>query len=89
MLASGRVVLLFHPEGSCAMSANVVKVLLIAAAVSVLSACSGTGGLTTTSCFSADCQSPEGRSNATTLKFGGNSIGSSLNQYSSGMLHDD
>jgi hypothetical protein len=89
MLASGRVVLLFHPEGSRAMSANVVKVLLIAAAVSVLSACSGTGGLTTTSCFSADCQSPEGRRNATTLKFGGNSIGSSLNQYSSGMLHDD
>jgi len=71
------------------MRLNVVKVLLIAAAVSVLSACSGAGGLTTTtSCFSSDCQSPEGR-NANTLKFGGNSIGSSLNQYSSGMLHDD
>ncbi|CAI8908473.1 hypothetical protein [Pseudomonas sp. IT-P260] len=71
------------------MRAAVVKVLLIAATVSVLSACSGAGGLTTTSCFSADCQSPEGRSHTTTLKFGGNSIGSSLNQYSSGMLHDD
>ncbi|MFJ4249704.1 hypothetical protein SAMN04488483_0158 [Pseudomonas helmanticensis] len=71
------------------MSASVVKVLLIAAAVSVLSACSGAGGLTTTSCFSSDCQSQEGRSNANTLKFGGNSIGSSLNQYSSGMLHED
>ena len=71
------------------MRVNVVKVLLIAAAVSVLSACSGAGGLTTKSCFSADCQSLDGRSNATTLKFGGNSIGSSLNQYSSGMLHDD
>ncbi|UVK86684.1 hypothetical protein LOY52_17620 [Pseudomonas sp. B21-051] len=70
------------------MRLNVIKVLLIAAAVSVLSACSG-AGLTTTSCFSSDCQSPEGGSHATTLKFGGNSIGSSLNQYSSGMLHDD
>ena len=78
-----------HPLGSRTMRTNVGKVLLIAAAVSVLSACSGGGGLTTTSCFSADCQSPEGRSHATTLKFGGNSIGSSLNQYSSGMLHDD
>ncbi|WP_285418661.1 hypothetical protein [Pseudomonas sp. efr-133-TYG-5] len=71
------------------MRAHVVKVLLIAAAVSVLSACSGSGGLTTSACFSTDCQSPQGRSNATTLRFGGNSIGSSLNQYSSGMLHDD
>ncbi|KAE9646984.1 hypothetical protein [Pseudomonas sp. PB106] len=70
------------------MRLNVVKVLLIAAAVSVLSACSGAGGLTTTSCFSSDCQSPEAR-NVNTLKFGGNSIGSSLNQYISGMLHDD
>jgi len=71
------------------MSANVVKVLLIAAAVSVLSACSGSGGLNTTSCFSSDCQSPEGRASANTLKFGGTGIGASLNQYSSGMLHDD
>lgn len=70
------------------MRLNVVKVLLIAAAISVLSACSGAGGLTTTSCFSSDCQSPQ-EHNANTLKFGGNSIGSSLNQYSSGMLHDD
>ena len=66
----------------------VARLLLIAAVVSVLSACSGTGGLTTTSCFSSDCQSPQEHS-ANTLKFGGNSIGSSLNQYSSGMLHDD
>jgi hypothetical protein len=51
-----------HPKGSRTMRADVVKVLLIAATVSVLSACSGAGGLTTTSCFSADCQSPEGRS---------------------------
>jgi hypothetical protein len=69
------------------MRLNVVKVLLIAAAISVLSACSGTGGLTTT-CFSSDCQSPQ-EHNANTLKFDSNSIGSSLNQYSSGMLHDD
>jgi len=78
-----------YSKGNRGMRLNVIKVLLIAAAVSVLSACSGAGGLTTTSCFSSDCQSPEGRSNATTLKFDGNSIGSSLNQYSSGMLHDD
>jgi len=65
-----------------------LKVLLIATAISVLSACSGTGGLTTTSCFSSDCQSPQ-EHNANTLKFDSNSIGSSLNQYSSGMLHDD
>ncbi|MBS4089840.1 MULTISPECIES: hypothetical protein [Pseudomonas] len=71
------------------MRLNVAKVLLVTAVVSVLSACSGAGGLTTTSCFSTDCQSPDGRNNATTLKFGGNSIGSSLNQYSSGMLHED
>jgi hypothetical protein len=70
------------------MRLNVVKVLLIAAAISVLSACSGTGGLTTTSCFSSDCQSPQ-EHNASTLKFDSNNIGSSLNQYSSGMLHDD
>ncbi len=66
----------------------VARLLLIAAVVSVLNACSGAGGLTTTSCFSSDCQSPQSP-NANTLKFGGNSIGSSLNQYSSGMLHDD
>jgi hypothetical protein len=89
MVVSVGVVSFFHPQGSRAMRVDVVKVLLIAAAVSALSACSGAGGLTTTSCFSADCQSPQGRNNATTLKFGGNSIGSSLNQYSSGMLHDD
>ena len=65
-----------------------LNVLLIAAAISVLSACSGTGGFTTTSCFSSDCQSPQ-NPGANTPKFGGNSIGSSLNQYSSGMLHDD
>ncbi|MBX9409918.1 hypothetical protein K5E40_30195 [Pseudomonas baetica] len=69
------------------MSLNVVKVLLIAA-VSVLSACSGAGGLTTTSCFSSDCQSPQGR-NANTLKFGGSNMANSFNQYSSGLLHDD
>ncbi|QXI17507.1 hypothetical protein [Pseudomonas hamedanensis] len=70
------------------MNIHVVRVLLITATVSVLSACSGGAGLTTTSCFAADCQSSEGR-NANTLNFGGNSIGSSLSQYSSGMLHDD
>ncbi|MBC3272592.1 hypothetical protein HU765_21880 [Pseudomonas sp. SWRI81] len=70
------------------MNVHVVRVLLISAAVSVLSACSGGAGLTTTSCFSGDCQSPQSR-NANTLNFGGNSIGSSLSQYSSGMLHDD
>lgn len=36
------------------MRLTVFKVLLIVAAVSMLSACSGAGGLTTTSCFSSD-----------------------------------
>lgn len=70
------------------MRLTVFKVLLIAAAVSMLSACSGAGGVTTTSCFSSDCQSLQSPT-ANTLKFGGNNIGSSLNQYSSGMLQDD
>lgn len=67
---------------------NPFKALLIVATVSVLSACSGSGGLTTTSCFSSDCQSPESR-NVNTLKFGGSNIGNSFNQYSSGLMHDD
>lgn len=70
------------------MTNNILKMLLITAAVSILSACAGSGGLTTATCFSSDCQSPENR-NANTLKFGANSIHSSLNQYSSGMLHAD
>ncbi|MBX8620483.1 hypothetical protein K4754_00435 [Pseudomonas glycinae] len=67
---------------------NPLKALLIVATISVLSACSGSSGLTTTSCFSSDCQSPETR-NVNTLKFGGSNIGNSFNQYSSGLMHDD
>ncbi|SCZ29798.1 MULTISPECIES: hypothetical protein [Pseudomonas] len=67
---------------------NPLKALLFVATISVLSACSGSGGLTTTSCFSSDCQSPEAR-NVNTLKFGGSNIGNSFNQYSSGLMHDD
>ena len=67
---------------------NPLKALLLVATVSVLSACSGSGGLTTTRCFSSDCQSPEAR-NVNTLKFGGSNIGNSFNQYSSGLMHDD
>lgn len=67
---------------------NPLKALLIVATVSVLSACSGSGGLTTTRCFSSDCQSPQAR-NVNTLKFGGSNIGNSFNQYSSGLMHDD
>ncbi|MBL0798321.1 MULTISPECIES: hypothetical protein [unclassified Pseudomonas] len=67
---------------------NPLKALLIVATVSVLSACSGSGGLTTTSCFSSDCQSLQAR-NVNTLKFGGSNIGNSFNQYSSGLMHDD
>jgi len=67
---------------------NPLKALLIVATVSVLSACSGAGGLTTTSCFSSDCQSPEAH-NVNTLKFGGSNIGNSFNQYSSDLMHDD
>ncbi|MCH4899552.1 hypothetical protein [Pseudomonas sp. B707] len=67
---------------------NPLKALLIVATISFLTACSGSGGLTTTSCFSSDCQSPEAR-NVNTLKFGGSNIGNSFNQYSSGLMHDD
>ncbi|MCX4220271.1 MULTISPECIES: hypothetical protein [Pseudomonas] len=67
---------------------NPLKALLIVATVALLSACSGSGGLTTTSCFSSDCQSPQAR-NMNTLKFGGSNIGNSFNQYSSGLMHDD
>ncbi|WP_236195490.1 hypothetical protein [Pseudomonas glycinae] len=67
---------------------NPLKALLIVATISVLSACSGSGGLTTTSCFSSDCQSPQAR-NVNTFKFGGSNIGNSFNQYSSGLMHDD
>ncbi|MFJ4586554.1 hypothetical protein ACIP1Z_04480 [Pseudomonas moraviensis] len=68
------------------MTNNILKVLSIIAVISVLSACSG--GLTSTSCLSGDCQSPESH-HTNTLKYGGNSTGSSLNQYSSGMLHGE
>ncbi len=67
---------------------NPLKALLLVVTVSLLSACSGSGGLTTTSCFSSVCQSPEAR-NVNTLKFGGSNIGNSFNQYSSGLMHDD
>ncbi|MCU0121340.1 hypothetical protein N8H74_23995 [Pseudomonas sp. B2M1-30] len=70
------------------MNTRLAKALLIAATVSVLSACSGAGGLTTTSCFSTDCQSPDSR-HVNTLKFGGSNIGSSFNQYSSSLMNDD
>lgn len=69
------------------MNVSLVKVLLIAAAVSLLSACSGSG-LTTSSCFSDSCQSLDGHG-ANSLKFGGSNIGNSFNQYSSGLMHDD
>ncbi|UFP98263.1 hypothetical protein [Pseudomonas fitomaticsae] len=67
---------------------NPLKALLLVATISVLSACSGSGGLTTTRCFSSGCQSPQAR-NVNTLKFGGSNIGNSFNQYSSGLMHDD
>jgi hypothetical protein len=68
------------------MISNLIKVVLIAGAV-LLSACSG---VSTSSCFSEDCQSFDGRSpsNPNKLNFGGSAIGSSFSEYSSGLLHD-
>jgi hypothetical protein len=68
------------------MISNLIKVALIASAV-LLSACSG---VSTSSCFSEDCQSFDGRTsnNANKLNFGGSAIGSSFSEYSSGLLHD-
>lgn len=68
------------------MISNLIKVALIASAV-LLSACSG---VSTSSCFSEDCQSFDGRTsnNVSKLNFGGSAIGSSFSEYSSGLLHD-
>jgi len=66
------------------MSSSLLKVLIISGAV-LLSACSG---VSTSTCFSQDCQSLDGHS-ANQLKFGGSAIGSSFSEYSSGLLHDD
>ncbi|MBV4475251.1 MULTISPECIES: hypothetical protein [Pseudomonas] len=66
------------------MNSKLLKILAIAA-VSLLSACSG---VTTSSCFSANCQSLDGR-NANKFSFGTNAIGNNFNEYSSGLLHDD
>ena len=68
------------------MISNLGKFVLIAGAV-LLSACSG---VSTSRCFSEDCQSFDGRTsnNANTLNFGGSAIGSSFSEYSSGLLHD-
>ncbi|KPG98501.1 hypothetical protein AEQ67_14270 [Pseudomonas sp. RIT-PI-q] len=68
------------------MISNLIKVALIAGAV-LLSACSG---VSTSSCYSEDCQSFDGHTsnNANKLNFGGSAIGSSFSEYSSGLLHD-
>jgi hypothetical protein len=52
----------------------------------LLSACSG---VSSSSCFSEDCQSFDGRSpNPNKLNMGGSAIGNSFSEYSSGLLHD-
>ncbi|MEB0045613.1 MULTISPECIES: hypothetical protein [unclassified Pseudomonas] len=66
------------------MKSNLLKVVLIAGAL-LLSACSG---VSSSSCFSQDCQSLDSH-NPNKLKFGGSAIGNNFNQYSSGLLHDD
>lgn len=68
------------------MISNLIKVALIAGAV-LLSACSG---VSTSTCYSEDCQSFDGRTsnNANKLNFGGSAISSSFSEYSSGLLHD-
>ncbi|MHC8285374.1 hypothetical protein ACYZUD_00695 [Pseudomonas sp. XS1P51] len=69
------------------MISNLFKAALIAGAL-LLSACSG---VSTSSCFSEDCQSFYGHrsNNPNKLSFGGSAIGSSFSEYSSGLLHDD
>lgn len=67
------------------MYSNLFKVVLIAGAL-LLSACSG---VTSSSCFSEDCQSFDGRSpSPNKLNMGGSAIGNSFSEYSSGLLHD-
>jgi hypothetical protein len=65
------------------MILNLIKVVLIAGAL-LLSACSG---VSTSTCFSEDCQQFDGHS-ANKVNFGGSAIGNSFNEYSSGLLHD-
>lgn len=69
------------------MISNLFKVVMIAG-VLLLSACSG---VSTSSCYSEDCQSYDGHSanNPNQLKFGGSAIGNSFSEYSSGLLHDN
>lgn len=68
------------------MRLSLLKATLIASAA-VLSACSG---LSTSTCFSESCQSFDGHGpgNATKVNVGESGIGSSLSQYSSGLLRD-
>jgi hypothetical protein len=65
------------------MISNLFKVVLITGAL-LLSACSG---MSTSTCSSEGCQSFDGHS-PNKVNFGGNAIGNSFNEYSSGLLHD-
>ncbi|MGL6246340.1 hypothetical protein [Pseudomonas sp.] len=66
------------------MISNLLKVVMITSAL-LLSACSG---VSTSTCFSDDCQSFDGHG-SNKLNLGGSAIGSSFSEYSSGLLHDD
>jgi hypothetical protein len=65
------------------MISNLIKLVLITGAL-LLSACSG---VSTSTCFSEDCQQFDGHS-ANKLNLGGSAIGNSFNEYSSSLLHD-
>jgi hypothetical protein len=72
------------------MISNLFKVVMIGGAL-LLSACSG---VSTSSCFSEDCQTYDSfdnhsPTNPNKLNFGGSAMGASFSQYSSGLMHDD
>lgn len=68
------------------MKSTVCALALLAGAL-LLSACSGTSSIDTSTCYSDGCQSWDGHTH-NTLNFGGSGLGASFNQYSTSMLHD-
>lgn len=67
------------------MIPNLFKVVMISSTL-LLGACSG---MSTSTCFSEDCQQFDSHSpNKLNLGGSGSGIGISFNEYSSGLLHD-
>ncbi len=72
------------------MTSNLFKVALIAGAL-LLSACSSSPTVNSDPCFSGGCQAfgDHSPSKAAKMNFGGSGLGSSYEEYGSGLLHDD